>query len=161
MRKEIVKAKEKKKNKKKNEKKKTNTTTEPGFPFFIDLISLAFSHFSYAKRTASLPSSVTPDIQRLWKAYPFERNPTSWVPSHPHGYSPGESFPRSHTVPFLNPSAPNRKSLSHSIFDSCHLSFYLVLSLSLPPVFGIHLLTYNFFLWTINSDKTLKGLHSA
>ncbi len=99
VRKEIVKAKWIK-------KKKTNTTTEPGFPFFIDLISLAFSHFSYAKRTASLPSSVTPDIQRLWKAYPFERNPTSWVPSHPHGYSPGESFPRSHTVPFLNPSDP-------------------------------------------------------
>ena len=70
------------------------------FPLFIDLVSLAFSHFSYAKRTASLPSSVTPDIQRLWKAYPFERNPTSWVPSHPHGYSPGESFPVPIPYPF-------------------------------------------------------------
>lgn len=76
-----------------NREKGNRQKRKNGFPFLLILFPLAFSRFSYAKRTASLPSSVTPDIQRLWKAYPFERNPTSWVPSHPHGYSPGESFP--------------------------------------------------------------------
>ncbi len=117
------------------------------FLFFIDLISLAFSHFSYAKRTASLQSSVTPDIHRLWKAYPFERNPTSWVPSHPsqlHGYSPGESFPI--PIPYLwNPPSP-LESLSLTIF---YLSTYLSLMSSL---FGIHLSTYNIFM-----DSELYG----
>jgi hypothetical protein len=41
---------------------------------------------SYDSGMASLQSSLSPDIQRLWKAYPFERNPTSWVPPHPTGY---------------------------------------------------------------------------
>lgn len=63
--------------------------------FFFVLISKFFPCLSLLhinRRTASLPNSVTPDIHRLWKAYPFERNPASWVPPHPHGYGPGESF---------------------------------------------------------------------
>ena len=96
---------------------------KPGFLFFYWSHFPCFSQFfERAKRTASLQSSVTPDIHRLWKAYPFERNPTSWVPSHPsqlHGYSPGESSPNSHTVPdeILHPI---RKSLSLSL-RSIHL----------------------------------------
>jgi len=73
----------------------------PGSNLVLFLFTTPF-HFPC---TVSLQSSLSPDIQRLWKAYPFERNPTSWVPPHP-GY--GGEFP-----PQSSSSFPSSSTLTH------------------------------------------------
>lgn len=88
--------------------KHTNTRSD-------ETLGNVFMAFPFYPCTATLQSSLSPDIQRLWKAYPFERNPTSWVPPHPAGYG-GEFQSEAHPHHWLVPG-PTFGALDSSSFD--------------------------------------------